>query len=99
MMFNDRRKERKAMKNAPAKRTVSPENLVPPAESYKVSDNVTVKSPNGGPFERKALRGARQAKMQNLNDAIRSYDGPSKKESKAISRGLKSANSTKKKAN
>ena len=33
MMFNDRRKERKAMKNAPAKRTVSPENLVPPAES------------------------------------------------------------------
>jgi hypothetical protein len=58
-------------------------------KSYKVSDNVTVKSPDGKPLEGKTMSGARQARKQN-RDAEAT---PSKKEAKANKRGLKAANS------
>jgi hypothetical protein len=56
---------------------------------YKVSDTVTVKSPDGKPLEGKTMSGARQARKQN-RDAEAT---PSKKEAKANKRGLKAANS------
>jgi hypothetical protein len=56
---------------------------------YKVSDNVTVKSPDGKPLDSKSLTGARQARKQNRDAAAT----PSKKEAKANKRGLKAANS------
>lgn len=58
-------------------------------KSYKVSDNVTVKSPDGKPLDSKSLRGARQARKENT-----AAETPaSKKETKANKRGLKAANS------
>jgi hypothetical protein len=58
-------------------------------KSYKVSDNVTVKSPDGKPLEGKTMSGARQARKQNRDAAA----PVSKKETKANARGLKAANS------
>jgi hypothetical protein len=60
------------------------------AESYKVSENVTVKSPNDEPLDRKSLKGASQALMQNIDGK---YTEPNKAEAKANARGLKAANS------
>jgi len=58
-------------------------------KSYKVSENVTVKSPDGKPLDSKSLKGARQARKEN-----RDAEAPiSKKEAKANKRGLKAANS------
>jgi hypothetical protein len=58
-------------------------------KSYKVSDNVTVKSPDGKPLDSKSLKGARQARKENT-----AAETPaSKKEAKANKRGLKAANS------
>ena len=58
-------------------------------KSYKVSDNVTVKSPDGKPLDGKSLKGAQQARREN-----RVAQTPtSKKEAKANKRGLKAANS------
>lgn len=58
-------------------------------KSYRVSDNVTVKSPDGKPLDSKSLKGARQARVENQNAEAT----PSKKEAKANARGLKAANS------
>lgn len=58
-------------------------------KSYKVSDNVTVKSPDGKPLDSKSLKGARQARKEN----IAAETPASKKETKANKRGLKAANS------
>ena len=59
------------------------------SKSYKVSENVTVKSPDGKKLDSKSLKGARQARAEN-RDAEAT---PSKKEAKANARGLKAANS------
>ena len=58
-------------------------------KSYKVSDNVTVKSPDGKKLAMKDLKGARQARAENRTAEAT----PSKKEAKANARGLKAANS------
>jgi hypothetical protein len=58
-------------------------------KSYKVSDNVTVKSPDGKPLDSKSLKGARQARAENRTAEAT----PSKSEAKANARGLKAANS------
>ena len=58
-------------------------------QSYKVSDNVTVKAANGNALTMKSVSGARQARAENRNAEAT----PSKAESKANARGLKSANS------
>lgn len=58
-------------------------------KSYKVSDNVTVKSPDGKPLDSKSLKGARQARKENTV----AETPASKKEAKANKRGLKAANS------
>jgi hypothetical protein len=62
------------------------------SKSYKVSDNVTVKSPDGKKLNSKSLKGARQARAEN-RDATAT---PSKKEARANARGLKAANEPKK---
>ena len=59
---------------------------------YKVSDNVTVKSPDGKKLAMKDLKGARQARAENRNAEAT----PSKKEARANARGLKAANEPKK---
>lgn len=56
-------------------------------KSYKVSDNVTVKSPDGKPLDSKSLKGARQARKENTPASV------SRKEARANKRGLKAANS------
>ena len=62
-------------------------------ESYKVSENVTVKSPKNKPFKPESLTGARQALYQNIS----AMPGkPSASESEANARGLKAANKPKK---
>lgn len=61
-------------------------------KTYKVSDNVTVKSPDGKPLAMKDLKGARQARAENRNATAT----PSKKETRANARGLKAANEPKK---
>ena len=58
-------------------------------KSYTVSENVTVKSPDGKKLDSKSLRGARQARVENQD----AQATPSKKEAKANARGLKAANS------
>jgi hypothetical protein len=58
-------------------------------KSYKISDTVTVKSPDGKPLEGKVMKGARQARAENRTAEAT----PSKKEAKANARGLKAANS------
>jgi hypothetical protein len=63
-------------------------------DNYKVSENVTVKSPNDEPFDRKSLTGARQALHQNIS-AMPMFE-PTASESKANARGLKAANKPKK---
>jgi hypothetical protein len=78
MEFNDRRGAKPTRPGMSADRT-----------HYKVSDTVTVKSPDGKPLEGKTMSGARQARKQN-RDAEAT---PSKKEAKANKRGLKAANS------
>lgn len=79
--FNDRR----------SKRPVGP--MSADNKSYKVSDNVTVKSPpNGKKLDGKSLKGARQARAENRNATAT----PSKKEARANARGLKAANEPKK---
>jgi hypothetical protein len=73
--WNDRRKDRPGMSAD--------------KQSYKVSDNVTVKAADGNALTMKSVRGASQARKQNAAaDAT-----PSKAESKANARGLKAANS------
>ena len=62
------------------------------SKSYKVSDNVTVKSPDGKKLAMKDLKGARQARAENRNATAT----PSKKEARANARGLKAANEPKK---
>jgi hypothetical protein len=76
--FNDRRSARPGM-SADKK-------------SYKVSDNVTVKSPDGKKLAMKDLKGARQARAENRT----AMADTSKKEAKANARGLKAANEPKK---
>ena len=78
MEFNDRRSAK------PTRPGMSADK-----KSYKVSDNVTVKSPDGKPLEGKIMSGARQARTENRNAEAT----PSKKEDKANKRGLKAANS------
>jgi len=78
MEFNDRRNT----KRSPFGR----------GESYKVSENVTVKSPNDEPLNRKSLKGARQALHQNI-DAM---PGEPSAAAVANARGLKAANKLKK---
>ena len=71
------------------KRIVAKPGMSADRKSYKVSDNVTVKSPDGKPLDSKSLTGARQARKEN-----RAAEAPtSKKEAKANKRGLKAANS------
>ena len=61
-------------------------------KTYRVSDNVAVKSPDGKPLKGDSLKGARQAAKQNRETAAT----PSKAESRANARGLKAANEPKK---
>jgi hypothetical protein len=61
-------------------------------KTYRVSDNVAVKSPDGKPLKGDSLKGARQAAKQNREAAAT----PSKAESRANARGLKAANEPKK---
>lgn len=79
MEFNDRRNTKR--------------NPFGRGESYKVSENVTVKSSKDEPFDRKSLTGARQALHQNI-DVMPGESSVS--ESKANARGLKAANEPKK---
>jgi len=61
-------------------------------KSYKISDTVTVKSPDGKPLKGDIMKGARQARAENRTAAAT----PSKAESRANARGLKAANEPKK---
>ena len=61
-------------------------------DSYRVSENVTVKAKKGTPgLSSSSLKGAAQAVRQNVKAAT----PPSKKEIKANARGLKAANGPK----
>jgi hypothetical protein len=69
-------------------------------KSYKVSDNVTVKSPDGKPLDAAAKKGVKGASLKGARQAVqqnREASAPSsRKESKANARGLKAANEPKK---
>lgn len=73
----------------PKDRRIAKPGMSADRKSYKVSDNVTVKSPDGKPLEGKIMSGARQARKQNRDAAA----PVSKKETRANKRGLKAANS------